>query len=232
MAQDSYTVEVWADGSITSEAGDTLELKDFSTDKRDKLAKSGKALPDGSFPIENVSDLHNAIQAIGRAKNPAQAKDHIIKRAKALGAEGELPEGWGTTASAELHARLDVIEMAVVGLATMEFYSPDQERDGHGRWGGGGGVPQVSPAAKKLREPEPGKVEVHVGKLIEKAPKHVNPVDKKEPGRVVVNVGRSYAPTKDGGTIHKADAAAKMHGAGSKQHLDAIKRFGPGTVSA
>lgn len=68
--------------------------KSFSGEKRSKLADSGKALPDGSFPIENTSDLKNAIQAYGRAKDKAAAKRHIIKRARQLGATSLLPEGW------------------------------------------------------------------------------------------------------------------------------------------
>lgn len=70
------------------------EDKEFPAGKRDKLAKKGQALPDGSFPIENVADLKNAIQAIGRAKNPAAAKAHIKRRAKALGATNLIPSGW------------------------------------------------------------------------------------------------------------------------------------------
>lgn len=61
---------------------------------RKKMADEGTALPDGSFPIADVEDLHNAIQAIGRAKDPAAAKAHIKKRAAALGAESVLPESW------------------------------------------------------------------------------------------------------------------------------------------
>src|SRR5579863_9608422 len=43
------------------------DFKNFSDEKRSKLAKEGKALPDGSYPIENGGDLHRAIQAYGRA---------------------------------------------------------------------------------------------------------------------------------------------------------------------
>lgn len=71
-----------------------LEAKEFSGPKREKLAKSGKAMSHGGFPIENEADLRNAIKAIGRAKNPAAAKAHIIKRAKALGLTKLLPEAW------------------------------------------------------------------------------------------------------------------------------------------
>ena len=44
-------------------------------------------MPDGSFPIANVEDLKNAIQSIGRAKDPDAAKAHIKKRARDLGHE-------------------------------------------------------------------------------------------------------------------------------------------------
>jgi len=67
-----------------------------STKERNKLAGQGKALPDGSFPIKTTDDLKNAIQAMGRAKNKAMAKAHIISRARALGAMKMLPDGWMT----------------------------------------------------------------------------------------------------------------------------------------
>ena len=54
----------------------------IATAVRESLAKKGDALPGGSFPIRNENDLRNAIQAIGRAKNPAAAKTLIKRRAK------------------------------------------------------------------------------------------------------------------------------------------------------
>jgi len=51
-------------------------------------------MPDGSFPIKTVKDLKNAIQAFGRAKDPAKAKAHIKARAKALGKEDLIPDNW------------------------------------------------------------------------------------------------------------------------------------------
>ena len=72
-----------------------MELKRaFSPEKRRDLAKSGLALPDGSFPIVTTSDLKNAIMAFGRAKNKNAAKRHIIKRARALKKENLIPENW------------------------------------------------------------------------------------------------------------------------------------------
>lgn len=75
-------------------AGPVEEAKEFSPEKRDKLAKEGKAQSDGSYPIENESDLKNAIQAFGRSKNPSATKAHIKKRANALGLSSLLPAEW------------------------------------------------------------------------------------------------------------------------------------------
>jgi hypothetical protein len=75
-----------------SEYGDFAVI---SEKVRMKLAKEGKALPDGSYPIRNVSDLKNAIQAFGRSKDKDAAKKHIIKRAKDLQRYYDLiPEEW------------------------------------------------------------------------------------------------------------------------------------------
>lgn len=68
--------------------------KEFSEDRRKKLANKGHARSDGSFPIESIQDLKNAIRAVGRAKNPAAAKAHIKKRARALGAAHLVPKDW------------------------------------------------------------------------------------------------------------------------------------------
>lgn len=70
------------------------DARDFTTKQRKTAASVGVALPDGSFPIKNRQDLKNAITALGRAKDPAKAKRHIIKRARALGLASTLPEDW------------------------------------------------------------------------------------------------------------------------------------------
>jgi hypothetical protein len=61
---------------------------------RAKLAKKGEAMPDGSFPIRNRTDLRNAIASVGRASDPDAARAWIIKRARALKAVHELPASW------------------------------------------------------------------------------------------------------------------------------------------
>jgi hypothetical protein len=73
---------------------DHVDAREFKTKERKDLADKGKALPDGSFPINSEQDLKNAIRAVGRASDPAAAKRHIKKRAKALGLESLIPAGW------------------------------------------------------------------------------------------------------------------------------------------
>lgn len=72
-----------------------VEARDVGTKERKGLAEKGHAMPDGSYPIANCGDLKNAIQAIGRAKDPAAVKRHIKKRASALSCpDVSIPEGW------------------------------------------------------------------------------------------------------------------------------------------
>jgi hypothetical protein len=85
------------------------ELTYISRDERQKLAKEGKALPDGSFPIQNVEDIRAAIHAYGRAKDShkSDVRKHIIKMAGKLNVRHLIPENWkhqsedAVTASAE-----------------------------------------------------------------------------------------------------------------------------------
>lgn len=86
---DDFFKELWDMGQKMKES---LNEKEFSEEEREKLAKSGAALPDGSFPIETVEDLKNAVSAYGRAKDQAAAAKHIAKRAKALGKEDLIPQ--------------------------------------------------------------------------------------------------------------------------------------------
>jgi len=98
--------------------------------ERQKLAKSGKALPGGSFPIRDTEDLQNAIRAFGRAKESdrANVKRHIIKRARALGKYDLVPENWkkfsskAVTASAkDLKARIASAEERLGKAQATEF---------------------------------------------------------------------------------------------------------------
>lgn len=66
-------------------AGALKEPAGLTQSERMKLAKEGKALPDGSFPIRNVADLKNARIRAHQANDPAAAFAHIKKRERALG---------------------------------------------------------------------------------------------------------------------------------------------------
>ena len=65
---------------------------------RERLAREGKALPDGSFPIRNISDLRNAIRAYGRSKPGSRGavRKHIMKRARSLDRPNLIPTKWST----------------------------------------------------------------------------------------------------------------------------------------
>lgn len=82
--------------------------RSFTADERAKLAKEGKALPDGSFPIVTEEDLRNAIAAFGRATDKVKAKAHIIKRAKALGKTDLLPADWQSSKQKFVSNHLDL----------------------------------------------------------------------------------------------------------------------------
>ncbi len=68
--------------------------RDVSDKDRAAMAKDGRALTDGSFPVDDKDDLGKAILAISRAKDFAKAKAHIKRRANALGASDMLPDDW------------------------------------------------------------------------------------------------------------------------------------------
>lgn len=90
---------------------------EFSEKQRKKLAKKKEAQPDGSFPIRNVADLKNAIQAVGRSKDIEKTKRWIKKRAKELGKEDLLPDTW----KAEDVLDLGVEEMDLQKAETILF---------------------------------------------------------------------------------------------------------------
>ena len=78
---------------------ENAELAIVSRKVRMKLAEEGKALKDGSFPIRDVSDLRNAIQAYGRSKPGKRGlvRRHIMKRARQLDKSDLVPENWKAT---------------------------------------------------------------------------------------------------------------------------------------
>jgi cation transport regulator ChaB len=74
----------------------------------------------GGFPIQSKQDLENAIHAIGRAKNPAAAKAHIIKRARALGATESLPADWVKSTTTDRKGDTTMSAIVVIDGARLE----------------------------------------------------------------------------------------------------------------
>lgn len=58
--------------------------KKYDQAARDKAAKEGAALPDGSFPIYDQGDLDNAVSLVGNYKGSGNPRAHIKKRAATL----------------------------------------------------------------------------------------------------------------------------------------------------
>lgn len=71
---------------------EVITKREFSGEQRASAAESGAAMPDGSYPIETLEDLKNAISAFGRAKDQAAVARHIKRRARALDATNLLPD--------------------------------------------------------------------------------------------------------------------------------------------
>lgn len=79
-------------------------MASFSAKERRNLANKGHAMEDGSFPIQNRGNLEDAIRAVGRARpntseQRAKVRRHIIKRARALGAQNLIPDTWRSNGS-------------------------------------------------------------------------------------------------------------------------------------
>lgn len=106
------------------------EMAVISRRVRERLAKEGKALDDGSYPIRNVSDLKNAIQAYGRSKPGKRAKvrKHIMKRARALGKSDLIPDKW-STASLEPSDFRERAAFAASRLTSLTAAVGDEEED-------------------------------------------------------------------------------------------------------
>lgn len=68
--------------------------RDYTVPQRRRMAATGEAMPDGSYPIANKQDLMNAIRSWGRGGSDPKVKAHIKRRAKQLGAEDMIPENW------------------------------------------------------------------------------------------------------------------------------------------
>ena len=96
------TFEVVKDGVVEKRAFLKRSQPDDSDGDRDAEleadAETGVALPDGSYPIRTAKDVENAVKDFSRFGQKADVKAHIIRRARAIGAESALPGDWLETA--------------------------------------------------------------------------------------------------------------------------------------
>jgi predicted DNA binding CopG/RHH family protein len=93
----------------------SAEFADISEAQRKKLAEKGQALPDGSYPIRNVTDLKNAVQSYGRAaaKDKAKVRKHISKRANELKRPDLIPDNWKSTSVESITASAEDLKARV-----------------------------------------------------------------------------------------------------------------------
>ena len=80
--------------AVKDTTGRVVKTEEWNMDERKEAAKKGQAMSDGSFPIKNTTDLHNAISDWGRAGAKPSVKAHICARAKAMDAGHLLPDDW------------------------------------------------------------------------------------------------------------------------------------------
>lgn len=71
-------------------------LKDYPAETRRRMAKEGRAMPNGGYPIADCADAADAIRAVGRAKPSEReaVKAFIRRRVRALGCEGSIYDNW------------------------------------------------------------------------------------------------------------------------------------------
>jgi len=101
----------------------------ISSQTRKKLAKAGMALPDGSFPIRNSSDLKNAIQSYGRASKEKRAsvRRHIMKRARALKKYDLVPQDWKSASADGITASVEAMRSKIESVSASGGYAAPEE---------------------------------------------------------------------------------------------------------
>lgn len=124
MSERSDEISAIREKFAQAKAEFSTDYEDFafiSKQLRERLADKGLAMADGSYPIRNVADLKNAIQSYGRATKAKRAsvREHIMKRARALGKTDLIPETWKAfstndynTIIASMRARIDELTLS------------------------------------------------------------------------------------------------------------------------
>jgi hypothetical protein len=94
FASRAEPVDMGVEGDPDGDDDCDADKGEFSAGEREKDAEQGVAMPDGSYPIRSAKDLENALRDYYRSGKKPDVKTHIIARAKAIGAEGALPDDW------------------------------------------------------------------------------------------------------------------------------------------
>src|SRR5580698_174876 len=94
FASRAEDVDSAVDGNPDADDDYDADKGEFLSGDREKDAQERVALPDGSYPIRSVKDIENALRDYYRSGKKPDVKTHIIARAKAIGAEGALPDDW------------------------------------------------------------------------------------------------------------------------------------------
>jgi hypothetical protein len=108
--------------------GDLEVKRQYSAEKIEELGEQGHAFKnsngDWSYPIEDREDLKNAILAFGRSKptDKESLKRYIIRRARALRAEGLIPDHWGQSKGVTVE-----IEHKSVGVSGIKVVGPEED---------------------------------------------------------------------------------------------------------
>ncbi len=94
FASRAKTIDPAVDEGPDADDDCAADKGDLPAAEREKDAKEDVAMPDGSYPIRSAKDVENALRDYYRAGKKPDVKAHIIERAKAIGAEGALPDDW------------------------------------------------------------------------------------------------------------------------------------------
>lgn len=103
----------------------TLTPASETAEGRRKAAKAGHALPDGSYPIEDVKHLHSAatLAASGHG-NVAAAKALIRRRARELGVDVKTLPGFGGSEEDNEKAATSMVALAKAATGGVPFMHP------------------------------------------------------------------------------------------------------------
>ena len=114
--------------NVIVKAADPDLAKGYNTAERKRMADTGAAMSDGSFPIKTKADLRKAIRAVGRGGADHDAiREHIAKRAAALGLEAMVPDNWNADGSLKDAQKADAatIEKAEQVLRETRTLAPE-----------------------------------------------------------------------------------------------------------